>query len=160
MKSRFLMTALLAFSLGACFAQDYRGKVQGIVTDASQAVIAGVHLKLINVNTGVVVTRESNGFGNYLFDFVQPGVYRLEAETAGFAKSIREDVRVEATGDVTVNFTLQPGPVSQSVTVSADSASLQFNTTSKELTVRSPAASTVTFCWTDLAKPPATASTV
>ena len=42
---------------------------------------------------------------------------------------------MQTEGDVTVNFTLQPGRVSQSVTVTANPVELQMNTTTKELTV-------------------------
>ena len=68
--------------------KDYRGKVQGVVTDSSQAVIAGAKVTLLNINTGVTTTKESNNVGIYRFDFVEPGTYKVEAVAAGFAKSI------------------------------------------------------------------------
>ncbi len=46
-------------------AQDYRGKVQGTVADANDAVIAGAQVVLHNNQTGVDVTRQSNDEGNY-----------------------------------------------------------------------------------------------
>ena len=137
MMRHFLTIAILAFCLGVSFAQDYRGKVQGIVTDSSQAVIAGAKVTLVNVNTGISVVKESSNLGNYRFDFVEPGTYTVTSEAAGFAKSVQQNVAVETGGDVTVNFTLQPGRVSQSVTVTSNPVELQMNTTTKELTVTS-----------------------
>lgn len=137
MMRHFLTIAILASCLGVSFAQDYRGKVQGIVTDSSQAVIAGAKVTLVNVNTGFSVVKESSNLGNYRFDFVEPGTYTVTSEAAGFAKSIQQNVAVETGGDVTVNFTLQPGRVSQSVTVTSNPVELQMNTTTKELTVTS-----------------------
>lgn len=135
---RYVFTiATLAFCLTALFAQDYRGKVQGIVTDSSQAVVVGAKVTLVNVNTGISVTKDTNNLGNYRFDFVDPGTYRIEAVVAGFSKSIQQGVRVETGGDVTVNFALSPGRVSQSLTVTADPVELQFNSTTKDLTVTS-----------------------
>ncbi len=140
-----LSIPLLVSCLGVAFAQDYRGKVQGVVTDSSQAVIAGAKVTLLNINTGVTTTKESNNVGIYRFDFVEPGTYNLEAVSAGFAKSIQQNVLVQTQGDVTVNITLQPGRVSQSVTVTANPVELQMNTTTKELTVTSTQLSQLPF---------------
>jgi hypothetical protein len=130
-----LTIAILASCLGVSFAQDYRGTVQGIVTDSSQAVIAGAKVTLVNVNTGVSVVKESSNLGNYRFDFVEPGTYTVSAEAIGFAQAVERNVVVNAKGDITVNFTVEPGRVSQSVTVTANAVALQFNTSSKDLTV-------------------------
>ena len=90
-----LTIALLASCFGVAFAQDYRGKLQGLVTDPSQAVVAGAKITLANINTGVTTTTQSNNVGIYRFDFVDPGTYRVEAEAAGFAKSIENEVTVQ-----------------------------------------------------------------
>lgn len=145
MRHFLTLTLILASCLGMSLAQDGRGKVQGIVADSSQAVIAGAKVTLINVNTGVASTKESNSLGNYRFDLVEPGTYRIEAVMGGFAKSIQQNVVVQTEGDVTVNFTLQPGRVSQSVTVSANAVELQMNTTTKDLTVTSAQLSQLPF---------------
>src|SRR5208283_604136 len=135
MIKRLLILTLFASSLGVSFAQDYRGTVQGLVTDSSQGVLIGAKIALVNVNTGISVVKESTNLGNYRFDFVEPGTYTVTADAVGFAKSIEENVLVETKGDVTVNFALKPGRVSQTVTVTANAAALQFNTSSKELTI-------------------------
>jgi len=137
MKRLLVILTLLASSLGVSFAQEYRATVQGLVTDSSQAVIPGASVTMLNVNTGISVTKTSNNLGNYRFDFVEPGTYAVASQAAGFAKSIQENVLVEALGNITLNFTLNPGRQNQSVTVSATSGAvaLQFNSTSKELTV-------------------------
>jgi hypothetical protein len=119
------------------FAQDYRGKVQGLVTDSSQAIVIGAKVTLTNVNTGISAVKESSDQGLYRFDFVEPGTYKMEAVASGFSKSVEENVTVGAKGDVTVNFTLKPGAVAESITVTANPVELQFNTTSKDLTVTS-----------------------
>ena len=135
MKRHLLCMALLASCFGVAFGQDYRGKVQGMVTDSSGAVVIGAKLALVNVNTGIVTTRESSDLGTYRFDLVEPGTYRIEAVSKGFAKSIQENVAVQTGGDVTINITLQPGRVAQSVTVTANPVELQLNTSTKDLTV-------------------------
>lgn len=145
MKKFVLIIGILASCLALSFAQDYRGKVQGVVTDPSQAVIAGAKVTLVNINTGVTTSKESNNVGIYRFDFVEPGTYSIDAVFAGFAKSIQQNVLVQTAGDVTVNFTLQPGRVAQSVTVTANPVELQMNSTTKDLTVTSTQLSQLPF---------------
>jgi hypothetical protein len=49
---------LLVLLATQTFAQDYRARVQGVVTDATTAVIPGAVLKLRNTNTGVEARAE------------------------------------------------------------------------------------------------------
>ncbi|MBL8230549.1 MAG: TonB-dependent receptor [Bryobacterales bacterium] len=129
---RFLWITLFALS---AFAQDYRAKLQGIVTDSSDAAVAGAKITIRNLGTGVTAARESGANGTYLFDSVEPGTYVVTAELQGFSKQVREGVLVQTRADVTVDFRLQPGAVVEAITVNAQSVALQFNTSTRELTV-------------------------
>jgi hypothetical protein len=123
---------VLAFSISG---QDYRAKVQGIVTDATQAVVIGAKVTLTNVNTGIAVTKTSGQNGFYLFDFVEPGTYTLSVEQRGFNKLVQENILVQVRADITVNPVLAVGNVSEQVTVSEQVSALQFNTSTMDLTV-------------------------
>ncbi|MBI4873163.1 MAG: TonB-dependent receptor [Acidobacteria bacterium] len=116
-------------------AQEYRGRIQGIVTDASQAVVAGAAITLLNVNTGVRATRQTNETGLYLFDYVDPGSYTISVELAGFSRFVQENIQVQSRGDVTVNAVLRPGAVQESVTVTESPVAVQFNSTNVNLTI-------------------------
>ena len=126
---------LLLVALGIAAGQDNRATVQGIVTDSADAVIVGAKITLTNVSTGVVVARETGDSGHYRFDFVDPGTYRVTAEAPGFGKATQEKSAIETRADVTVNFALKPGGVTETVTVTTSAVELQFNTSSKELTI-------------------------
>jgi hypothetical protein len=128
---------IFVFSLCAIglFAQDYRAKLQGIVTDASEASVAGAKVTLLNAGTGVSTTRSTGANGAYLFDNVEPGTYMVTAEYEGFSRQAQENVLVQTRADVTVNFKLRPGAVVETITVEASAVALQFNTTTRELTV-------------------------
>ena len=130
--SRHVVLALLALAL---FGQDYRAKIQGIVTDASDASMAGARVTIRNVNTGITATRETGANGAYIFDNVEPGTYVAYAEFQGFSRQQQEGVLVQTRADVTVNFNLKPGALVETVTVSSQAVSLQFNSTTRELTV-------------------------
>jgi hypothetical protein len=116
-------------------AQDYRARIQGTVTDSTQAVIPGVGVSLLNVKTGVRWERQTNASGWYVFDLVEPGWYSITVEMKGFSKFIQENIEVQARGDITVNAALTPGALQESVTVTASPVQVQFNSTNVGLTV-------------------------
>jgi hypothetical protein len=130
---RLLTIAVCSMCL--LFAQDYRGKVQGLVTDASDAVVPGAKVTLLNNGTGITAVRDTGANGGYLFDNVEPGTYTVSAEFQGFSRQVHENVLVQTRADVTVNFGLKPGGTVETVTVTATAVSLQFNTSTRELTV-------------------------
>jgi hypothetical protein len=132
MSKRLALILLLSLPLSA---QDYRAKIQGIVTDSSDAAMAGAKVTIRNINTGIAAVRDAGANGAYLFDNVEPGNYVVTAEYAGFSKQQQEGVLVQTRADVTVNFRLQPGALVETVTVTGQAVSLQFNTTTRELTI-------------------------
>jgi hypothetical protein len=124
-------------------AQDYRGRVEGIVTDQSKATIAGAAVTLLNVNTGVRVVRETSASGLYLFDLVEPGSYSITVEAPGFGKFLQENFPVQSRGDVTVNAMLSPGAISESITVRETPVDVQFNSSNKDFTIDSKMATEI-----------------
>lgn len=139
MKIRSLISALLALGILAATAvlrsQDYRGSLQGTVVDATQAVIPGATVSLTNTKTGVATVQKTNGVGHYIFNYVEPGAYRLVVESAGFARFVQENITMQAIGDVTVNAVLKAGSTSQNVVVSAAPTSVEFNSASMTTTI-------------------------
>src|SRR5690349_15457114 len=126
---------LFLVCLTALFAQDYRARVQGIVTDSTDAVIPGAKVTLTNNGTGIVTVREAGPNGSFLFDNVEPGTYTVMAELEGFTKQVQENLLVQTRADVTANFSLKPGALVETVTVSSQAVALQFNSTTRELTI-------------------------
>src|SRR6476646_3060947 len=92
----------------AGIAQDYRGRIEGVVTDESKAIIPDATVTLLNVNTGIRVVRQTSATGLYVFDLVDPGTYMITVEVNGFSKFIQENIVVQTRGDVTVNATVKP----------------------------------------------------
>ena len=116
-------------------AQDYRARVQGQVVDESKGALPGATVTLTNVETGVAVTRVTDGEGRYLVDFVDPGTYALTGELDGFRRAEQTNVRVPQRGDVTVDLTLNVGGLEETVTVEAAPVAVQFNTSSHDITL-------------------------
>ncbi len=129
------VVALLMLLSGAIFAQDYRSRIQGTIMDSSQAAVGGAKVTLLNTKTGVETVRQSSDTGHYLFDMVEPGTYSLTVEFAGFSKFLQETINVTSRADVTVDATLRPGEVRETISVTGEVAALQFNTAKVETTV-------------------------
>lgn len=116
-------------------AQDFRGRIQGIIADVSGGAVPGASVILENDETGIFVSRESGDNGRYLFDQVDPGTYTLTVRRPGFATVVQKNVRVPQRGDVTVDVTLKPSDLVESITVEATPVAVQFNTADRALAV-------------------------
>src|SRR3954462_1390376 len=119
----------------AGFSQEYRGRVQGGITDASSAVVPGARIMLRNMETGVEATRTSNEIGRYIFDYVDPGTYSLTVQMTGFKTFTQQSILVQQRGDVTVDVRLETGASTETITVDATPAALELNTSSRNLTI-------------------------
>ena len=116
-------------------AQDVRARVQGLVTDSSQAIIVGATVTLTNQGTNVTATTQTKNNGQYLFDFVIAGNYTVAVEMQGFRKFVQTNILVQSRGDVTVDARLDVGSAAEAVTVEASPVSVQFNTSTMGLTL-------------------------
>ena len=88
-------------------AQTGRGIIQGVVRDASQAVVPGVKVVLTNTGTQVSQTGQTNEVGYYYFGALQPGPYSLVVELTGFKKwDGKLDLEVGQTAVVDVSLEL------------------------------------------------------
>ena len=126
------LTVLPSASL---MAQEYRGRIQGTVTDSSQGAIIGATVTLLNGKTGATAVQQTNENGRYLFDLVEPGIYNIAVEFQGFNRFVQENTAVPSRADLTVNAVLKPGEIKETISVTAEAATLQFNTSKLETTV-------------------------
>lgn len=122
---------LLAACAVAGFAQESRGTILGRVTDSSGAALPGVEVKATNVSTNITAAARTNESGSYNIPFLLAGPYRVTAETSGFKKYLQAGVEVRVSESVEVNIEMQPGQVTESVEIKADTA--QLDTTSPSL---------------------------
>ena len=125
---------LLMFTAAAA-AQDYRGRVQGVVLDSTHAALPGTTVTMVNDATGVAVTFVADRDGHYLFDFVEPGVYTITGELQGFKKAQQRNVRVPQRGSLTVDLALEIGGLEERVIVEVPPVTVQFKSSSSDLTL-------------------------
>jgi hypothetical protein len=112
-------------------AQEYRGTILGQVTDPNNAPIVGATIEVTNVETNVSVKTASNSDGNYQVPFLLPGNYKVAVSHTGFKKAERQNVQVATNAQMTLNFTLEVGGASETVTIT-DRAPL-INTANADL---------------------------
>lgn len=128
MTLRCLFLAALSITVASpLFAQGNSGSILGTITDASGGVITGAGVSITNTRTGVKVDNTSDALGNYLFNFLAPGAYRVEAEVPGFKKFSRE-VNLETGRQLRVDLPLETGSVTETVNVAASTPLLETET--------------------------------
>jgi hypothetical protein len=128
--TRVFRTLLLCFAgllltAGFLHAQVSRGTLNGRVTDADGAIVAGAQLTATQVSTGSNYMAKSSGDGQYTIPFLAPGTYRVTAASQGFKTSVHDNVIVGANQHITVDVTLAVGARTEAVTVSADNTMLE-----------------------------------
>jgi hypothetical protein len=109
------------------FAQSPYAKVGGQITDPQGNVVPDVVIVLTNVNTGVSYTAQTNGSGIYGAPNLPPGVYRANISKDGFKSIVKGDFELHVQDEASINFQLQVGSVSETVTV--EEGGLVINTT-------------------------------
>jgi hypothetical protein len=124
---RASVAVILIFGLQnvTAVAQLSTGDIVGTVTDSSGAIIPGAKVVLTNTGTQVQTNAVSNGSGNYLLTFLQPGNYSLRIEAPGFESLVLTNITVSAGDRLRENAGLKVGSVSQTVEVTPDSPLMQ-----------------------------------
>ena len=117
----FLVLLLSALPLRG---QAVKASLVGTVTDSSGAVVPGAEITITEVNTNFSRSTTANESGYYVFSNLNPGVYRVEAKLTGFKTAVKDKVEVLVNTTVRADLQLQPGAISEVVTVSAEAAPL------------------------------------
>jgi Carboxypeptidase regulatory-like domain/TonB dependent receptor len=126
-----LLVLSLSLMCLPALAQSTAGRVLGSITDQSGAAVAGAAVVVTDVQRGTSRTLTTDATGNYAAPDLIPGTYKIRVEAKGFKAVERPSVTIEVATDVRADFTLQPGNVSEVVTVTEEVPLL--NTTSATL---------------------------
>lgn len=104
------------------------GAIYGAVVDPNAAIIAGVTV-IATRTSDIHRYRTSTGDnGEYVLKDLPPGFYEVRFEMTGFVTSVFTNVHVRVSSVTEVNATLQPGAVTETVTVTAEARSVNFLT--------------------------------
>src|ERR1051326_1162383 len=114
------LLVVLFLSAHAAFgqAQSNAADIQGTVKDSTGAVVANANVTARNPNTNVTRNATSNDDGLYRIVNIPPGDYEITVEAANFKKLVLPKITVTVGQAAVVDATLQPGDITESVTIS------------------------------------------
>src|SRR2546422_4605834 len=119
MKPRRIAFAMLWAVLGlALTARAQDTTLSDSVTDATDAVLPGVTVTALLVETGNTFVAVTDGSGSYRIGAMRPGLYKITAELPGFTTVTRENVQLLVGQTLVLGLKLTLATVSESVTVS------------------------------------------
>lgn len=136
---RFL--CVLAMTLSALdvtgFAQSTNsGDIRGTVSDTTGALIPGVKVTVVDVNTGVSKDYITNQDGVYDTSSIVAGSYKITFTRDGFEQLVRGPITLEV-GNTTVNAQLKVGSATTQVIVDTDVPLLQTESGDQTVTMES-----------------------
>jgi Carboxypeptidase regulatory-like domain/TonB dependent receptor len=99
-------------------AQSNAADIEGTVKDATGAVVANATVNARNPATNISRTTTSNDEGFYRIINVPPGDYEITVEAANFKKAVLTKVTVTVGQAATIDVALEPGQITESVTIS------------------------------------------
>jgi hypothetical protein len=122
---------LLCLPCAPASAQAVTGTILGTVTDSSGAVVPGATVTLTNTATGISRVLVSDSNGEYTAPSLRTGTYTVKAEISGFKTVTMSNVAVGVDQKVRIDVKLEPGALTEAVTIRAEAPLVQ--TSSSEL---------------------------
>ena len=105
-------------------------QITGTVVDPSGAIVTAATVVATNVATGVSNNATSNSSGVYVVNSLIPGTYSISASAPGFKKITRDAVKLAVDQVARLDFNLEIGSSTETVSVSAAAVLLDAETSS------------------------------
>ena len=129
----FLLALAAGVPCGA-FAQA----IAGVVHDTSGAALPDVAVQAeSSALIEKVRTVVTDGSGQYRIEDLRPGIYTITFVRAGFSPHVREGVQITSAFTASVNAQLAPGPVAETITVTAATPAVDVRSAAAATTLRS-----------------------
>ena len=120
-----LLVIIFALSTRVTSAQTVYGSMVGIVTDTTGAVVPGATVTITRVETNEQRQTTTSPSGDYTLSTVPAGTYRVVVSQPGFKRFEAPNVLESPNTVVRVDAVLNVGEQSQSISVTAETATLQ-----------------------------------
>jgi hypothetical protein len=109
-------------------AQSTFGTINGVITDATGALVPNAKVTVRNEETGIAREISSDNGGYYEASHLQPGRYTVTVEQAGFRQFVRQGLALEAGRTLRSDISLEVGEVTTQVVVEAHSPTIETET--------------------------------
>jgi carboxypeptidase family protein len=127
----FLIFVVFVFSFGGIVsAQVTTGTISGTVKDSTGAVLPGAKVVLLNEETGISRTVETDMAGHYSAPSLSLGNYRVTATLEGFQTEVRRGIVLTVGREAVVDLALSVGAVTQTLEVTAEAPLVESTTAS------------------------------
>lgn len=103
------------------------GNLEGVIKDQSGMVVPNAAITATQVSTGAQITARTDAEGRYRLRGLPPGAYSVRVDSPGFKSLTLTRVNLSAGALARNNLTLEAGSVSETVTVTSESAELALN---------------------------------
>ncbi|HET7099715.1 MAG TPA: carboxypeptidase regulatory-like domain-containing protein, partial [Terriglobia bacterium] len=123
-----ILAVLLAAGVNAEAQIRTQASLTGYVSDPSGAMVPGATVRITNTDTGVTSDGKTNSSGYYYFPALTAGTYQIEASASGFKSVVQTQFEINVGDHAALNFHLQVGATTQSLTVAAQISHLQTET--------------------------------
>src|SRR6185503_5853838 len=141
----------LAWSCASLFGQTITSSLIGTVVDPADAAVAGAPVTLTNTQTNATRSAATDGSGTYRFLSLDPGTYTVTIKATGFKQMTQTGIVISASETHNGGkMVLQLGNVSESISVTAEIAAVQLQSSEKAQTVDSNALEALTLKGRDL----------
>lgn len=131
-KATFGLLCLGILTLGSALVMaDVTGSILGSVRDQSSAMMPGIQVVAVNLDTNLSQQTTTNETGEYRILALPIGRYRVEATAPGFQKFVANDIDLTVNEQRRIDITLNVGSVEQRAEVNA--AAVQVETTNTQL---------------------------
>lgn len=130
----FAILLLIGALVAPAWAQEQRGSIEGVVKDASGAVLPGATVEA--TANGRVSSTTTDSVGVYRFPSLAPGNYRVTANLQGFVAKEVVEVRVGLGQIKKVDFALPLAGVAETVTVTAETPLVDVRSTARQANIR------------------------
>jgi hypothetical protein len=112
----------------AVAAQTSTSRITGTVTDANGALVPNAAVTVTNEATGVAQTQSTTDAGLFAFPSLPVGAYTIKVELQGYKTTQKTGNVLQINTPLAVDIALEPGQVSETVTVQAGAEQLQTST--------------------------------
>jgi hypothetical protein len=119
------------------FAQESRATLTGRVSDAAGAAVPAAKVSIKSQQTNIVTDVVTGEEGNYTVTALQPGLYTVSVEAAGFKRAESDKVQLYTATTSTFDVNLEVGGIGETVTVNADAPLLEADTASRGQVIES-----------------------
>jgi hypothetical protein len=137
MRRLFLAVLLVLAAAVGVNAQTFRGAINGTVTDPSGGVVPNATVKATETATGIDHTTTTTTDGQFAFQDIPLGIYKVTVAASGFPPYAVDKVEVIAGTIYTLNIKLTLQQSTTTVEVSAAALTLDTTTQTENTTLTS-----------------------